>query len=107
MTLWRASFATRPLAAGGDRCCHRDRQLGLAEAGLARNERKLAERDTTAPQPLDPLGLHVRRASRDQLGAAADVVRFFETNIHHLKFCGHCAIFSIINASFTSEPISE
>jgi len=68
--LRRAPLAARPLAARGDGCHHRDRELRLAKPGLARNQRQLAEGDAAGPQPLDRLGFHVRRASRDQLGTA-------------------------------------
>src|SRR6266540_3336655 len=69
-----ATLAARPLAARGDGRRHRDRELRLAEPGLACNEREFAAGDAAGPQPLDWLGLHVRRASRDQLGAAGGLV---------------------------------
>src|SRR5262249_44299362 len=100
-------LGTRPLPAGGDGSRHRDRDLRLPESSLARNERELAKRDAAGPQPLDRFGLHVRRALHDQLGAAGGLVGLLGREFHHLKFCSHFAILSIINASFTSEPISE
>src|SRR5262245_26874808 len=98
-----APLAARPLAARGDACHHRDRELRLAEPGLARNQGQLAKRDAPWPQPLDRLGGYICRALHDQCWAAGRLGR----QVHHFEFCGHRAIFSIINASFTSEPISE
>jgi len=64
--LRRATLAARPLAAGGDCCHHRDRELRLAESGLARDQCQFAERDAPRPQPLDRLRRYIRRALRDQ-----------------------------------------